>query len=194
MLGNFRGGVNNVHLTLSISLGITMSGFKLLLKLIHILMVLLISVFPFAAVSAETCGEECHVMKPYEDEAHQNEDLLVFSHHVDWELSCKDCHERSEKEIAHEKAVFKSGDYEKPLYHREYKNELCLECHDNYEGLIARTNYFEDVGKINPHRIHIGSKDCNSCHRIHRRSRFSCSECHRSDWKQVLPSSWQIAK
>ena len=192
MLEKFRCGVNSVYLTINILIGITMSGFKLLLKFIEIFMAILISIFSFTVVSAEACGDECHVMKPYE--ANQNEDLLAFSHHVDWELSCTDCHDRSEKEIAHEKAVFKSGDYEKPLYHREYKNQLCLECHDSYEGLIERTDYFEDAGIINPHRIHIWSKDCNSCHRIHRRSRFSCSECHRSDWKKLLPSGWQIAK
>lgn len=112
---------------------------------------------------------------------------------VNYEMSCVDCHERNPKQVKHEQSVYESGEYEKPLYYREYKNEFCLKCHGDYDELIDRTVRFEQLGKVNPHRNHQRRTECSSCHRVHRRSRFTCSECHKSNWNDVITSGWQFA-
>lgn len=141
-----------------------------------------------------SCGGECHILDSYIEGAKHNSKLLAYRHQENWQLTCIDCHQRSEETIAHEKRVYQSGEYQSPFYRREFSNDLCLQCHDDYDGLIERTGYFEDEGRINPHRNHRRQTDCSNCHRVHRRSRFSCSECHKSDsWGEMLPEGWQIA-
>ncbi|WP_375748693.1 cytochrome c3 family protein [Vibrio sp. HN007] len=144
-------------------------------------------------MSKEECGNGCHMIQPYIENAINQPHLLVHKHQSKGELSCSDCHERSEEKIAREKELYQSGRYEHPFYPRDFGNQFCFECHDNYEGLIESTAYFEDKKLINPHRIHNTRNECSSCHKVHRRSRFTCSECHKEDWKSVLPD-WHIAE
>lgn len=140
------------------------------------------------------CGDGCHILESYLKDAEQKEHLLAFKHQIDWDVSCEDCHQRNAKQIAHEKKVFKSGEYDDPLYRREFSNAMCLNCHDDYDGLVDRTDDYKEVARINPHQNHLRQTDCSNCHRVHRKSRFTCSECHKStDWKSVLPTGWQVA-
>lgn len=165
------------------------------LKLIFLFSTLLFSCLINAQPQEELsqCGDKCHIIKPYEEGAYHNEKLLAYKHIMGWELSCSDCHQLSDNEQARQEKLYHSGEFEQPLFRREFSNEFCLECHEDYPGLIERTDYFEDEGYINPHRNHGRLTDCSNCHRVHRRSRFSCSECHKSDWQNILPPGWQIA-
>lgn len=168
---------------------------SLILKSIFLFLLCIFSSFVLSQPEPELneCGDKCHIIKPYEHGSHHNEKLLAYKHTMEWELSCSDCHQRSAKDIAREEKVYHSGDFEQPMFRREFSNAFCLECHEDYPGLIERTGYFEDEGYINPHRNHGRLTDCSNCHRVHRRSRFSCSECHKSDWQNILPPGWQIA-
>lgn len=147
-----------------------------------------------SAEETQACGNGCHIIEPYVKDATTNSKLLVFKHSVKWEVSCTDCHERTPEQIIHEKEVYQLGHYETRFYPREVNNEFCLGCHDDYEGLSERTLEIEKVTGINPHRPHLSQRDCASCHKMHRRSRFSCSECHKANWERTLPAGWQIAK
>jgi len=168
---------------------------SLILKSIFLFLLCIFSSFVLSQPDAETneCGDKCHLIQPYANGAYHNEKLLAYKHTMEWELSCSDCHQRSEKDRIREEKLYHSGEFEQPMFRREFSNAFCLECHEDYPGLIEGTDYFEDKGYINPHRNHGRLTDCSNCHRVHRRSRFSCSECHKSDWQNILPPGWQIA-
>ncbi|MFC1234239.1 cytochrome c3 family protein [Vibrio sp. F74] len=170
-----------------------MFRFSVLVKLFILMVSLGGPPFGFAE-EAPMCGEGCHIIEPYIKDAKTKSNLLVFKHSVEWEVSCIDCHERTPKQIVHEKEAYESGHYETRFYPRDVNNAFCLGCHEDYDGLSERTLELEKVTGINPHRPHLSQRDCASCHKMHRRSRFSCSECHKGDWERALPAGWQIAK
>ena len=153
---------------------------------------LLVSVFAYGAGEGTSCSGGCHIIKPYEDGvADQN---LLVNRHFKAGITCTDCHERTKEDIEHEKEVFKSGDYEKPLYTREYDADFCFRCHGDYKSLAdGSAELTERLGR-NPHKSHMGDVPCSECHKVHQPSKFVCSECHKSKWDEKLPQGWLYDK
>ncbi|MDG3085049.1 cytochrome c3 family protein [Vibrio hannami] len=162
-------------------------------KSLLLILFIIVSSVVYADETSDNCGESCHIIKPYVDTAANQQHLLSYKHQHNGDLSCVDCHEQTEDDKNREADKFHSGEYEYPFYPRDFGNQFCLECHDDYEGLIEQTAPFEEKQLINPHRIHNSRIECASCHRVHRRSRFTCSECHKENWKAILPG-WQLAE
>ncbi len=57
----------------------------------------------------------------------------------------------------------------------------CLQCHESYEKLAARTVKL----KPNPHASHQGELRCTLCHQEHEPSVLYCNQCHQ--FKQNVP-------
>ena len=52
-------------------------------------------------------------------------------------------------------------------------NNTCVECHGTLEELAASAK-----GHITPHRSHLGTISCTSCHSGHSQSKVYCNNCH----------------
>lgn len=128
----------------------------------------------------------CHIMKPYYESYHQGN--LLANQHADAGLVCHDCHESSIAIQAEEGWKFVTGNYQTPLEKRVFERDFCLECHDDFEEVQART----DFGESNPHDSHNGEMECNQCHSMHQQSTVMCSQCHLFLWTQDLDDSWSI--
>lgn len=135
-----------------------------------------------------SCADDCHIIKPYAEGA-KNADLLV-SKHMDAGIGCADCHERSEQIENDEREWYKNGEFEEPMFAREYEADFCLKCHESYKVVAERTVHLVDEWGRNPHESHLGESDCGICHKAHRTSEFVCAECHHAEWEKRLPAGW----
>ncbi|ADD68345.1 hypothetical protein Dacet_1576 [Denitrovibrio acetiphilus DSM 12809] len=151
------------------------------------------SIFAFSAVSfaGETggCAEVCHIIKPY-DEGLKDETLLVHKH-FNAGIGCVDCHERTEETRKTEEQLYKNGEYDDPMFTREYESDFCFSCHGSYKELAERTEHLTEEWGRNPHESHLNEPDCYICHKVHQKSTFVCSECHIADWRGRLPEGWE---
>ncbi len=163
---------------------------KTIKGLIFLTAALFLTAMAYGGGAGASCSGDCHVIKPYEEGA-ANKELLVYSH-FQAGVGCTECHERTEEEIAHEKEVYKSGDYEKTLYTREYDADFCFRCHESYKALAERSEHLKQALGRNPHESHMGEVPCYECHKAHQPSRLVCSECHKSNWGEKLPKGWQF--
>jgi hypothetical protein len=141
-------------------------------------------------VAAKTdCAGECHIIKPYEQGV-KNKNLLS-SKHIQAGLECTDCHEQTAETRKMEAEAYAKGEYDDPMYTREFGNDFCLRCHEDYESLAEKTKNLEELWGINPHKSHL-DPDCNQCHKSHQPSTVVCSECHTADWEKRLPEGWEL--
>lgn len=143
-----------------------------------------------SACADQGCAQNCHVIKPYVDGV-KDSDLLVFRH-AEAEIGCVGCHEHNEEILKEERAIYESGDYDDPLYTREFENDFCLKCHGSYHELAEKTAHMEEKWERNPHESHMDEPDCYICHKVHQPSTFACGECHHADWKSRLPAGWTV--
>ena len=167
--------------------------FKNLIKrqLAASLMVMVLVCFSgaFSKVWADpSCARSCHIIEPYVESV-SDKTLLAFAH-AEAGLACIDCHEQTEETRAYEKEIWDSGEYDDPLYPREYEADFCFSCHDSYEGLAEKTKDFEEKYGKNPHESHLDEPDCYECHRVHKPSNFMCAGCHPATWSERLPEGW----
>lgn len=147
--------------------------------------------FAAAPAAKASCAGKCHIIKPYE--AGVNDGNNLVSAHAAAGLVCSDCHDRDAETVKQENSVYKSGKYEDPLSEREYDADFCLRCHESYEAVAKRSAGLKEKLGRNPHESHLGEIDCSQCHKMHRRSKFICSECHKSDYGKLLPK-WDTIK
>ena len=56
---------------------------------------------------------------------------------------------------------------------------VCQGCHGDYKSLGEKTEKVDP----NPHRSHLGSLDCSSCHHSHKPSEDHCAGCHNFGFK-----------
>jgi cytochrome c nitrite reductase small subunit len=126
----------------------------------------------------------CHLMKPYYESWHDGN--LLAKKHADADVECHDCHESSLSIQIQEGIKFVTGDYKTPLDKREFPEEFCLRCHDDFESVKAKTN----LGDSNPHESHIGEQECYMCHSMHQQSEVVCAQCHTFTWVDDLDDSW----
>ena len=71
----------------------------------------------------------------------------------------------------------------------DYSNKFCLSCHPR--DVINKGNEdFAGIEGVNPHKAHLESGECLSCHSVDATSTLSCNECH----DIPLPDGWQSAE
>lgn len=126
----------------------------------------------------------CHIMKPYYD-SWQDSSLLAKKH-ADADVNCHDCHTPSISTQMEEGVKYITGNYQTPLEKREFPKQLCLDCHDDFAAIQAKTDFEES----NPHDSHNGQQECNLCHSMHHESKVMCAQCHFFDWTLELDDSW----
>jgi len=161
------------------------------LKLLVIVTIFCMAVFYAAADGDDNpkgCAEDCHIIKPY-DESAKDKKLLVYKH-FQAEIGCTDCHEQTEEIRKNEEEWYKKGEYEEPMFSREFETDFCFRCHDSYKELAKRTAHLEEEWGRNPHESHLGEPGCYTCHWVHKTSEFACSECHTAKWEERLPEGW----
>lgn len=135
----------------------------------------------------DSCAGACHIIKPYEQGI--QDETLLSSKHIQAGLECIDCHEQTAETRTMEADAYAKGEYDDPMYTREFDNDFCLRCHDDYEFLAKETKHLEELWGINPHHSHL-EPDCNQCHQSHTPSTVVCAECHIADWNERLPEGW----
>lgn len=73
--------------------------------------------------------------------------------------------------------------------HTNYMDELevtetqekCIQCHGNYDELIAKTNALKYEN--NPHKSHYPDLKCSACHHGHKEFTDYCAQCHQFGYK-----------
>lgn len=124
----------------------------------------------------ESCAS-CHVIKPYV-QSWKSSDFLDHKHSKAG-IGCLECHQLTDKQEKENVTKFRSESYKTSLSQREYPNDFCLRCHGSYKEVAERTkNYQKKDLTQNPHESHNGEINCNLCHKSHKPSVDSCSECH----------------
>ncbi|MGB9791807.1 MAG: cytochrome c3 family protein [Thermacetogeniaceae bacterium] len=131
------------------------------------------------------CGS-CHIIKPYYESWKSGE--LLANKHAAAGVKCLDCHHKSYLEKAQEGLRYVTGSYSKPLKEITFTREQCLKCHGkDFSKVVAATSYKES----NPHDSHLGEMDCTLCHKMHKKSKVYCAQCHEFSWFNELDSSWE---
>lgn len=158
------------------------------------------------------CGAICHTpMASYGDTYFQEEGvsgidkwgneventsaMLAVSHRMVGK-DCLSCHVPTLDEQVSEGLSWVSGSYEYPLYERTASDmteargtvdeAFCMNdtCHRyTREELAEKT----DADRINPHSTQHGEVACTDCHKAHRASVVTCSQCHD---EVEIPEGW----
>lgn len=126
----------------------------------------------------------CHVMEPYVEGYHSGD--LLAHRHAQANVNCIDCHDNTLADKIEETWQYTTDDFDDPPEKRKFDNSMCLKCH-KLDDIKAKTNY----GHENPHDSHIGSLVCSDCHKMHIKSKTTCSECHNFDFMKELPPEWE---
>ncbi|GGP36329.1 hypothetical protein GCM10009347_00060 [Shewanella algicola] len=142
-----------------------------------------------SAHADDSCAQGCHIIKPYEDGI-SNANLLS-SKHIANGITCIDCHEQDDETRKMEAEAYANGEYDDPMYTREFENDFCLRCHEDYEVLAEKTKHLEEEWGINPHESHL-DPECYQCHKSHQSSTVVCAECHMGEWDKRMPEGWEL--
>lgn len=162
---------------------------KLFLPLLALFTLFMNGGAAFTAVSSASCGDKCHIIKPYAESA-DNPQMLAGLHKAA-EIGCTDCHEYTEETLKEEEELYVKGEYDDPPYTREYENDFCFRCHGSYPEIRDMTKEFAEKWGRNPHESHMGEIGCYECHKAHQASKFVCAECHHANWQERLPEGWK---
>jgi hypothetical protein len=162
---------------------------KLFFPPLILLPILLAAGLAFAEGSS-ACGDKCHIIKPYTEGVKDSK--LLVSKHFEAGIGCTECHEYSDETRKNEEEMYKNGEYEEPMYTREYEPDFCFRCHESYQAIRKRTEGFMEKWGRNPHESHMGEIGCYECHKVHQASVFVCAECHHAKWEERLPAGWKI--
>lgn len=135
------------------------------------------------------CNAICHdPMDPYVEGYYAPDSTMLSAAHGANGKGCLDCHEPTISEQVAEGAAWITGNFYTPPEMRNLAtNEFCLNeaCHTREE--IAAATHDWGGKDFNPHAAHTTKEQqCGDCHRVHRESVMSCSECHTSP----LPEGW----
>ncbi len=163
------------------------------------------------------CGTVCHTpmstyVESYDAEPNtattdaygnevSNSCAMLSVTHKEAGLKCLDCHEADMGQQVSEGVNWVSGNYTYPLYERSTEDltsavgnddsdSFCLKsgCHD---GINSREDLEEATSDLsfNPHSGQHGNQECSDCHKAHRASTLTCTECH-NDAKDIMPDGW----
>ncbi len=136
-----------------------------------------------------------------------NSNAMLAVTHKSAGLTCLDCHESNIGQQVSEGVTWISGNYYVPLDERSLSDltsavgnndsdSFCLKsgCHDSL-GISTRDDLVKSTSYMtrNPHdQSQHGELECSDCHKAHRASTISCSECH-TDSAGELPDGWITA-
>lgn len=142
------------------------------------------------------CDALCHsTMGKYYDTFENQTDSLAYAHKAVANGKCLDCHENTLGTSARMAQSQLTGDHETPLAKVTYTNEFCLQsgCHAG-AGIMpgASESSTKDLA-FDPHSDYHGVQQCNSCHRMHDQSVFTCAGCHQvGAWEGEggIPEGW----
>lgn len=119
-------------------------------------------------------------MGKYYDTFENQTDSLAFAHKGVVNGKCLDCHENTLGTSVRMAQSQLTGNHETPLAKVTYTNEFCLQsgCHAG-AGIMpgASESSTKDLA-FDPHSDFHGVQQCNSCHRMHDQSVFTCAGCH----------------
>lgn len=119
-------------------------------------------------------------MGKYYDTFENQTDSLAYAHKAVVNGKCLDCHENTLGTSARMVQSQLTGDHDTPLAKVTYTNEFCLQsgCHAG-AGIMpgASESSTKDLS-FDPHSDYHGVQQCNSCHRMHDQSVFTCAGCH----------------
>lgn len=144
----------------------------------------------------ECCDTICHsTMGKYYDTYVNDTDTLVYKHQATTNKQCVSCHEATLGFMLNDVRAQLSGDYETPLQKVTFTNEFCLQsgCHTGAGVMPGATESSTADWSFDPHSTEHGVQQCNSCHRMHDQSVFTCAGCHTwggdEEWAQT-PDGW----
>ncbi|MEG0070999.1 MAG: cytochrome c3 family protein [Raoultibacter sp.] len=124
--------------------------------------------------------------------------MMAATHRVEGK-TCMNCHVPTMGEQISEGMSWVSGNYVNPLTERGLtdlvqarkvaSDDFCLNgsCHNMTRDELAQKT--ADT-KFNPHRMPHGELDCGECHKAHRASVNTCTQCHS---EATLPAGWLTA-
>ena len=134
-------------------------------------------------------------MGKYYDTFENQTDSLAFAHKGVVNGKCLDCHENTLGTSVRMAQSQLTGNHETPLAKVTYTNEFCLQsgCHAG-AGIMpgASESSTKDLA-FDPHSDFHGVQQCNSCHRMHDQSVFTCAGCHQvGAWEGEggIPEGW----
>lgn len=144
----------------------------------------------------EYCDSMCHnTMGKYYDSFMNDTESLAYAHKGVVEGQCLGCHEQTLSQMGTQIASQLSGSYDTPLAKTTYSNEFCLQsgCHTGAGIMPGASESSTADWSFDPHSTKHGVQQCNSCHRMHDQSVFTCAGCHTwggSDGWSKTPDGW----
>lgn len=146
----------------------------------------------------EYCNSMCHsTMGKYYDSFVNDVDSLAYAHKGVVEGQCLGCHEQTLSQMGGQIASQLSGGYETPLAKTTYSNDFCLQsgCHSGAGVMPGATESSTADLSFDPHSTYHGVQQCNTCHRMHDQSVFTCATCHQvGAWEGEggVPEGWHV--
>ncbi len=146
----------------------------------------------------EYCSTMCHnTMGKYYDSFVNDTTSLAYAHKGVVDGQCLGCHEQTLSQMGSQIAAQLSGDYTTPLEKATFSNEFCLQsgCHTGAGVMPGATESSTANLSFDPHSTYHGVQQCNSCHRMHDQSVFTCATCHQvGAWEGEagVPEGWHV--
>ncbi len=146
----------------------------------------------------EYCDSMCHnTMGKYYNSYMNDTESLAYAHKGVVEGDCLGCHEQTLAQMGSQISAQLSGSYETPLAKETYSNEFCLQsgCHAGAGVMPGASESSTADFSFDPHSDYHGVQQCNSCHRFHDQSVFTCATCHQvGAWEGEggVPEGWTV--
>ena len=146
----------------------------------------------------EYCDSMCHsTMGKYYDSYMNDTESLAYAHKGVVEGDCLGCHEQTLSQMGSQISAQLSGSHETPLAKESYSNEFCLQsgCHAGAGVMPGASESSTADLSFDPHSDYHGVQQCNSCHRFHDQSVFTCATCHQvGAWEGEggVPEGWTV--
>ena len=146
----------------------------------------------------ECCDTICHsTMGKYYNSFVNDTTTLAYKHKAAVNNQCLGCHEATLPQMLHEVQMQLSGTYDMPFKKVTFTNEFCLQsgCHTGAGVMPGATESSTRDWSFDPHSTEHGVQQCNSCHRMHDQSVFTCAGCHQvGAWEGEgsLPEGWTM--
>lgn len=146
----------------------------------------------------EYCDSMCHnTMGKYYDSFVNDTESLAYAHSGVVEGQCLGCHEQTLSQMGGQISAQLSGSYGDPLDKVTYSNSFCLQsgCHAGGGIMPGASESSTADLSFDPHSDYHGVQQCNSCHRMHDQSVFTCATCHQvGAWEGEggVPEGWTV--
>lgn len=146
----------------------------------------------------EFCNQLCHnTMGKYYQSFENDTTSLAYAHKGVVDNQCLGCHEQTLGQMGSQIQAQLSGSYDTPLAKESFSNEFCLQsgCHSGAGVMPGATESSTADLSFDPHSDYHGVQQCNTCHRMHDQSVFTCATCHQvGAWEGEggVPEGWTV--